>query len=635
MLHGRDLIETLLRRQQVLADFGDFALQSEDPDEVLTEACRQMAKALGVSRASVLELRDDGRSLFLRAGVGWGLDVVGQVCLPMTENSLETRSFETKEPVVIPDMRTDTRFEPSDVLRRQGVVAQAIVPIFLPEQKAYGLLQVADTMPRDFAPEDTAFLRTYARILGPVIDRLFKLSALRASEERFRLIVEATTDYAIFVTDVEDRITSWLPGAAAVFGWSPKEAVGQSSAIIFTPEDRAVGQPEWEVETARREGSAPNVREHLRKDGSRVFIEGTVRALTGTDGQPIGFLKIGQDVTEQRAASERLRTLMEGLPQLVWRSFDGGEWSWASPQWLAFTGQSQEQSHGQGWLDAVHPDDRGRAMRAWEAAIGQGLLEVEHRIRRASDDTYLWHHTRSVPARDAGGRITEWLGTSTDVQVLKEMQKRQGVLVAELHHRTRNLMTIILSVMKRTRQDSVDVEQFATDLRRRYEALARVNGLLSQLHEGHRVVFDELLQVELQATGALDAQGWGPQVTLTGPAGIQLRSSTVQTFALAIHELATNAARYGALAQRDGRLAVHWSRVSNGREPRLQVEWIETGVIMSEPAAAPRSPGFGRELLERGLPHQFGAETRYELGTNGVRCTITLPLSSQDGAADG
>ncbi|PWC28400.1 hybrid sensor histidine kinase/response regulator [Teichococcus aestuarii] len=141
-------------------------------------------------------------------------------------------------------------------------------------------------------------------------------AALAASEERFRLIVEKARDYAIFLTDAEDRITDWLPGAAVVFGWSAAEAVGQPGSLLYTPQDREQGVPEWEAAVAREKGSAPNVRWHLRRDGSRVFIEGSRTALRGPDGKLQGFLKIGQDVTERRAAEGRLRESEAALRNL-------------------------------------------------------------------------------------------------------------------------------------------------------------------------------------------------------------------------------------------------------------------------------------------------------------------------------
>lgn len=130
-------------------------------------------------------------------------------------------------------------------------------------------------------------------------------------EEQYRLIVEAATDYAILTTDAEGRIASWSPGAEAVFGWTPGEAISQPVALLFTPEDRSAGQPEQEFTTARDTGFAPDVRWHVRKDGSRVFIDGSARALRRADGAFRGVLKVGQDTTGRRLTESRLRASEE------------------------------------------------------------------------------------------------------------------------------------------------------------------------------------------------------------------------------------------------------------------------------------------------------------------------------------
>jgi GAF domain-containing protein len=200
-------LEQMVRRQKVLADFGEFALRSDSLNEVLTEACRLVGDAMGTRRAKVLEIQDDGQSLLVRAGVGWSSDVVGRVRLGMTERSSESFSIEVGKPVITQDINKEDRFGVPAFMKEAGVVALANVPIFLPGGQAYGLLQVDATEPREFGPEDTEFLRTYATILGPVIDRLRKLRQLRTTEERFRVIVENARDYAIFVADPEDRIT--------------------------------------------------------------------------------------------------------------------------------------------------------------------------------------------------------------------------------------------------------------------------------------------------------------------------------------------------------------------------------------------------------------------------------------------
>lgn len=129
-------------------------------------------------------------------------------------------------------------------------------------------------------------------------------AALRESATRSRMIVEGALDYAILTADPEGRITSWSPGAAAVFGWSAEEVLGELTEITFTAEDRAHGQPAKERAEARANGTAPDVRWHQRKDGTRVFIDGVMRRLDDDAGGLRGFLKIGQDVTERRRTEE-------------------------------------------------------------------------------------------------------------------------------------------------------------------------------------------------------------------------------------------------------------------------------------------------------------------------------------------
>ncbi len=144
-----------------------------------------------------------------------------------------------------------------------------------------------------------------AVLFEDITDRRNADAALRASEERVRAIVEEATDYAIFTTDPSREIEDWFPGAEAVFGWTVEEAIGMAFDHTFTPEDRAAGVPEVEFERAYQEGWAPDVRWHLHKDGSRVFIEGATRARFDLKGVFNGVIKIGRDATEERLAEQR------------------------------------------------------------------------------------------------------------------------------------------------------------------------------------------------------------------------------------------------------------------------------------------------------------------------------------------
>jgi two-component sensor histidine kinase len=317
--------------------------------------------------------------------------------------------------------------------------------------------------------------------------------------------------------------------------------------------------------------------------------------------------------------------------QLVWRSADHGEWTWSSPQWSAYTGQMPEQSASLGWLEAIHPDDRDKVRLAWAAAHLAGVLEFEARIRNGETGRYRYFQTRAAPVRAPDGRILEWLGTSTDMDDLLRLQEQQSVLVGELQHRTRNLMAVVQAIMLRTIKTSDTLDDFRICIEERLGALARVQGLLSRRNPGNRVPFDVLLREELSAHVELDATGNGDQVTMQGPPGIPLRSSLIQTLALALHELATNAVKYGALAVPSGHLAVRWTVENDGDRDRLVVDWRETGVQHMPTADAPaRGDGYGRELIEKALPYQLDARTAYTFTSDGVHCVIDVDIPLSD-----
>lgn len=616
-------LEQMKKRQQVLADFGEFALVSENLDEVLTEACRLVSEALGTVRAKILEIQEDGWFLLVRAGVGWDPGIVGQLRLPMDEHSSETFAITEGKPVITQDISKEDRFDVPEFLKKAGVVAMVNVPIRIPGGTAFGLLQVDATEPRDFGQEDTEFLRTYATILGPVIDRLHKVSALRSTEERFRLVVENARDYGIFMTNPEDRITDWYAGAEAVYGWTAEEAVGQPASIIFTLEDREAGQDVKETEGACRDGSAPNVRWHVRKDGSRVFIEGMTTSIRAPDGSLRGFLKIGQDVTARRKSDEalrgseaRFRAVASLVPVLLWRSDASGMHNTANQPWLDYTGQSLEQSQESGWLDAIHPDDRVATREAFRAGrAGRTLVEVQHRIR-GHDGSYRWFLVRQTPIIDARGLLIEWFGAAMDIDELRQLQKRQEVLVNELQHRVRNLLGIVTTVAGRTlRQQGGSIEA----LEQRLQALSRAQGLLSQ-HGSETVEVGDLVRAELAAHSAEVER-----VHVSGPE-VHLTIRQVQNFALAVHELTTNALKYGALNDGSGRLVVTWEVMLDQRERRwLGLSWIESGVTVDLGRIERR--GYGTELIQEALSYALGAKVDYVLGEDGVRCRIEMPVS--------
>lgn len=210
---------------------------------------------------------------------------------------------------------------------------------------------------------------------------------------------------------------------------------------------------------------------------------------------------------------------------------------------------------------------------------------------------------------------------------LHEREERLALVVAELQHRTRNLISVVGTIADDTLRESNTFDDFRVRYHDRLGVLGRAQGLLFRKTDGGRVTFDELLNSELVAQSA--RVGESGSITLDGPKDVRLRSGTVQMLAMALHELVTNAVKYGALKQRSGRLAVRWWKETSEEsgKPWLHIDWKEGGVEM--PPSGARF-GHGRELIERALPYQFGAQTTFVLEADGVHCTISLPASEHE-----
>ena len=140
---------------------------------------------------------------------------------------------------------------------------------------------------------------------------------LRESEEKLRLLIEGAPEYAMFLMDSGNHIIYWSKGAERVFGWTADEALGQTGELIFTPEDRANEVEEKEMAIARRKGSAPDRRWHMRKDGSRIWVDGIMHRLDDENGELRGYAKIARDATEQRSAEDALRQSHDEMEERV------------------------------------------------------------------------------------------------------------------------------------------------------------------------------------------------------------------------------------------------------------------------------------------------------------------------------
>ena len=316
----------------------------------------------------------------------------------------------------------------------------------------------------------------------------------------------------------------------------------------------------------------------------------------------------------------RFRSLVEGIPQLVWRAREPGEWVWSSPQWEAFTGLSAEESVKDGWLQAVHPEDRAKAQAAWAQAAGRKSFSADYRILHGEERRYRWFQTRATPVHDEEGRVVEWFGTSSDIDDLRRLREHERQLLFELQHRVRNTLAAVRSIARRTAEHSRTVEDYAMHLEGRIDAFARVQSSVARDPSG-TLDLAGLIADELDAAAAREGRG----ITLEGPE-IRLGSKAAELLGLAVHELVTNGIKDGVFSPLGGHLGVTWE-VEEGE--RLRLEWKE--LLMTPARHPPRRQGFGTTLLCRTLPYELKAKVDLELEDDGLRCVIDLPLEELRG----
>jgi PAS domain S-box-containing protein len=460
-------------------------------------------------------------------------------------------------------------------------------------------------------------------------------AAFNRSEAAFRTIANLVPDL-LWETDGIGNARWFNDRWFSYTGFVRNEDFGPAFLQAVHPDDQDELRRTWGL--ARAAGAVYEHEVRLRGvDGTYRWI--LMRVVPDREGEVpvLHWFGAGTDIHDQRMtyealqqAEQRLTTLIEGVWQLVWRAACDGGWTWSSSQWTLYTGLSKIESQGEGWLEAVHPDDRARARAAWKDAEAKNGFDEEMRIFDAREGRYRHFRSRAAPVYNAAGRVVEWLGTSTDVDDLIQLQQQQAVLVAELQHRTRNLMGVVESIVGRTIKGSTSLEDFREGIAHRLATLARVQGLLSRRVTGTRVSFEALIREELTAHVAFDGDGKAERVSMSGPPEAELFSASVQTLALALHELATNAVKYGALSAPEGHLDISWTHSMLAGRPSVRMMWKESGVPdMPADGDAPKGGGFGRELIERALPYQLGARTSYRFEEDGVRCTIEMPVATE------
>ncbi len=296
------------------------------------------------------------------------------------------------------------------------------------------------------------------------------------------------------------------------------------------------------------------------------------------------------------------------------------DWDWVNGDWMWDEGQYQIFGLDQGSFEVtpanvqalLHPDDIDELRKA-QAQFAKGVksYEAEFRIVRPNGDVRWCAGTAAVTIDDAG-RVVRVSGVTVDITERKHAEERQNLLAREVDHRAKNALALAQSIVRLTRSDNV--KSYVQSVEGRINALARVHTVLSlsswQGAEIRRLVDEEFAPYSV-----------GNQITLSGPE-VQLRPATAQTLALALHELVTNSAKYGALSTLSGRLSVSWEN----DDGQLRLVWREEG---GPPVQAPVTRGFGTRSVIASIESQLGGRADFDWRSEGLLCRLSVPLSPQ------
>ena len=320
---------------------------------------------------------------------------------------------------------------------------------------------------------------------------------------------------------------------------------------------------------------------------------------------------------------QRFKVLADSMPQMVWSTPPDGLTDYFNARWYEFTGAPQGSTEGANWTSAFHPDDRARAWDAWNAAVATGdPYEIEYRLQNRDGD-YRWVLGRALPMRDDKGRITRWFGTCTDIHDHKLALQERELISHELSHRIKNIFAVIGGLIGLSSRQHPELKPVADQLRERVIALGTAHDFVRPHSEAskptrkqsrfHGLVEALLAPYQSKADERFAVSGIDP--------GIDDRSAT--PLALLFHELATNSAKYGALAVPDGRISLECS--DDGQHTTLR--WRERGAKMpADPANRPK--GFGSRLIEMSVNQQLGGSLERTWHADGLECVVTIPTRS-------
>ncbi|MBS9721753.1 PAS domain-containing protein [Tianweitania sp. BSSL-BM11] len=470
-------------------------------------------------------------------------------------------------------------------------------------------------------------------IVQDITERMETERALAASRETMSFALDAAGIVGTWDWNIPDDIITADRHFAELYGVDPVVAArGTPIGTFFDgihPADRKSVQA-W-IETAiARCGPFRGEYRVRDRDGVEHWVLAVGHVFCGPSGEATRLPGISVEITERKAtemalidSEARFRAIADTMPQMVWSTRPDGYHDYYNARWYEFTGMPEGSTDGEEWNGMFHPDDQERAFAQWRHCLATGdPYEIEYRLRHRSGQ-YRWTLGRALPVHDAEGAIMRWFGTCTDIHESKIAAVEREIVAQELSHRIKNIFAVLTGLVSLSGREHPELAPVVGELRQRIAALGRAHDFVRPHSHVSRVAGVETTMHAL-VSDLLSPYATNQNRLVFRGEDVPIDDRAATPLALLFHELATNAAKYGALANSTGSIALE-TRIDAPSET-YRMTWIESGGPSVAEGTTPS--GFGTKLMALSVNAQMGGTLSPTFSPNGLRMEIAIPLRS-------
>jgi PAS domain S-box-containing protein len=426
---------------------------------------------------------------------------------------------------------------------------------------------------------------------------------------------------AVYTTDAEGRITFYNQAAAELWGHRPRVGTDpwRGSLRLYWPDGRPLPHDECPMAVALKEGRAVRGAEAVleRPDGRRIPFIPFPTPLHDASGRLTGAINVLVDISERKQAEIKsawyAAIVTSSDDAIVGKTLEGTITSWNAGAARIF-GYEESEMIGQPITRIIPPELLDEETRILAQLKRGERIEHFETVRLTKDGRRIHLSLTVSPVRDKAGKLIGASKVARDITERKRAEETRRLLLNELSHRVKNTLATVQSIARQTLRRAKSPAEFVPSFTGRVQALAQAHALLTQnTWRGAEML--ELVRDQLEFGGADDNRisCSGPLLTLDPQAALHL--------ALILHELGTNARKYGSLSVPQGRLSISWEMQSNGGR-NILIEWKERD---GPKVNAPSERGFGTTLIEQSLQADGGAASIH-YGADGLTCHIKFPL---------